>query len=332
MAGHEVHLIIKSPSVQAQDFHLPQTPTWLTISELKEQLSSSFTTQPPVTAQRLIYGGKILQDNMSVGEVLAQRDLSTPQVFHLVISKQQPSAPEPQPQPFEPQQPPQPQQPQPPPYPQQPQPPPFGQQQPYYGGQPQYPYHQPHQHQQPVHAAFAAQYAQQLAQQMAQMQQQHFQHHQQQHQQQQQQPQQQHPQQRHGEDLFLLLKLIVFVFLFNQGGSEERLFLMSLGALLYYLYQTGRLNFFHVQFNFNNGLNNAQEQQPNQPQDPNQPEQQQPQQQPPQPQQPPGFLQNIGNIVLHFFLSLLPTYVPVVHQQPPPPQQQPQPPPEQAQQ
>ena len=72
MGDVEVHVVIKTPSIKTTDFHLSQTPTFLTVLELKEQLSVSFPSNPGVEQQRLIYGGKILQDGMTLGEVLAQ--------------------------------------------------------------------------------------------------------------------------------------------------------------------------------------------------------------------------------------------------------------------
>ena len=43
--------------------------------------------------------------------------------------------------------------------------------------------------------------------------------------------------------LKLLLKLILFVYILGQDGGQERLILLSLGALLIFLAQTGRLDF-----------------------------------------------------------------------------------------
>lgn len=42
-------------------------------------------------------------------------------------------------------------------------------------------------------------------------------------------------------DLFLILKLAAVIFLFNQDGSKQRLFLLVFFAALIYLYQTGAL-------------------------------------------------------------------------------------------
>eukprot|EP00008_Paramoeba_atlantica_P008406 CAMPEP_0201485068 /NCGR_PEP_ID=MMETSP0151_2-20130828/9213_1 /ASSEMBLY_ACC=CAM_ASM_000257 /TAXON_ID=200890 /ORGANISM="Paramoeba atlantica, Strain 621/1 / CCAP 1560/9" /LENGTH=360 /DNA_ID=CAMNT_0047869039 /DNA_START=23 /DNA_END=1106 /DNA_ORIENTATION=- len=81
-----IHLIFKTPSLDTGEHHMESVPLFLTLRDLKEQLSCSFPSNPAVERQKLIYGGKILQDQMTLSEVFAQRDISTPHVLHLVIS------------------------------------------------------------------------------------------------------------------------------------------------------------------------------------------------------------------------------------------------------
>lgn len=54
-----------------------------TIGSLKARLSDSFAERPPPNEQRLIYCGKICNDDSSLREVL--RSLESPQTFHLVL-------------------------------------------------------------------------------------------------------------------------------------------------------------------------------------------------------------------------------------------------------
>ena len=67
-----IHLIFKTPSLDTGEHHMESVPLFLTLRDLKEQLSCSFPSNPAVERQKLIYGGKILQDQMTLSEVFAQ--------------------------------------------------------------------------------------------------------------------------------------------------------------------------------------------------------------------------------------------------------------------
>ncbi|KAJ8614293.1 hypothetical protein CTAYLR_001184 [Chrysophaeum taylorii] len=58
-----------------------------TIGSLKARLFNSFASRPVPSEQRLIYCGKICQDEASLRDVL--RSLESPQTFHLVMCRQQ---------------------------------------------------------------------------------------------------------------------------------------------------------------------------------------------------------------------------------------------------
>ena len=68
-------------------------PASTTIGGLKSRLSESFAERPSPKEQRLIYCGKICDEDETLRDVL--RDLSSPQTFHLVLCKERrPSPPQ----------------------------------------------------------------------------------------------------------------------------------------------------------------------------------------------------------------------------------------------
>jgi len=269
----EVNIILKNPS--GEDFSL-RVPLSTSISDLKRKIATEHPEKPAFDRQRLIFAGRLLNDNELLSHVLRpdQNDLNLPQKFHLVIRRDQtgqttrnnvpPQQPGNQAQwggypgnfgqqfqnPYY----------QPPynmpqqgvPYnipPQQGVPyniPPQGQWG-YPGNMPQQPFYQPQYpgmgaggpFVQPVHfqrVGFA----------------------------------------RINIDFGLIFKLILLVYVLSQGGGSERMAILMALAIAYYLYQTGMARFQFVRFGAPNG------QQPQQA--PAQPLQQQ-NQQPQQPQQ-----------------------------------------------
>jgi len=87
-----IDLVIKSPSATASDFRLKINIS-ATISELKQAISVEYPSKPASSQQKLIFAGKLLRDEQIISEVLAQYDVSFPQTFHLVVSKQAPQTP-----------------------------------------------------------------------------------------------------------------------------------------------------------------------------------------------------------------------------------------------
>ncbi|XP_055942929.1 homocysteine-responsive endoplasmic reticulum-resident ubiquitin-like domain member 2 protein isoform X2 [Argiope bruennichi] len=76
-----VQLIIKSATQSVDDFTLPCEMTW-TIGYVKEQLSTMYPTKPKKEYQKLIYGGRLLPDDLSLEAVLnPTQDVHT---MHLV--------------------------------------------------------------------------------------------------------------------------------------------------------------------------------------------------------------------------------------------------------
>jgi len=84
--------------------------------------------------------------------------------------------------------------------------------------------------------------------------------------------------------LWLIIKLIFMVYLFSQGGSFGRIAMLSIGAFIIYLYQTGLLRI-ATPHNVRTGDNNA-------------------------PAPPPGQRGILAELVLPFFYSLIPTWTP----------------------
>jgi len=64
----EVQLLIKSPSYN-EDFRLPLNLT-STVKELKERIAQEHPSRPPAERQRLIFAGKLLQDNDVLKDIL----------------------------------------------------------------------------------------------------------------------------------------------------------------------------------------------------------------------------------------------------------------------
>ncbi|CAL1281229.1 unnamed protein product [Larinioides sclopetarius] len=76
-----VQLIIKSAAQSVEDFALSCEMTW-SIAQVKEQLSNKYPTKPKKEQQKLIYGGRLLPDHLTLKNVLNHtQDVHT---MHLV--------------------------------------------------------------------------------------------------------------------------------------------------------------------------------------------------------------------------------------------------------
>ncbi|KAJ7312144.1 hypothetical protein JRQ81_006488 [Phrynocephalus forsythii] len=79
-----VALMVRVPAQQRhRDLLLPARRSW-TVGRLKEELRRRHPGAPPEDAQRLIYYGKLLQDNLTLQEVLSEHEMV--HLLHLVCS------------------------------------------------------------------------------------------------------------------------------------------------------------------------------------------------------------------------------------------------------
>ncbi|GFX50040.1 homocysteine-responsive endoplasmic reticulum-resident ubiquitin-like domain member 2 protein [Trichonephila clavipes] len=78
-----LQLIIKSSTQSVEDFALPCELTW-TIAQVKDQLSTSYPTKPKKEHLKLIYGGRLLPDHLSLKSVL--NPTQDVHIVHLVCS------------------------------------------------------------------------------------------------------------------------------------------------------------------------------------------------------------------------------------------------------
>jgi len=84
-----VNLVIKNPSSTATDFKVTMEPQQ-TVFELKLRLQEQYPTKPNPDQQKLIFAGRLLKNESTLSEVLSQYDINATQTFHLVVSKQTP--------------------------------------------------------------------------------------------------------------------------------------------------------------------------------------------------------------------------------------------------
>lgn len=80
-------ILVKNPTDRpgSPPFTLP-VPLSSTVLQLKQRLSNTYPGSPAVTAQRLIYAGKLLQNSHKIATVLPNADTSATHTFHLVVS------------------------------------------------------------------------------------------------------------------------------------------------------------------------------------------------------------------------------------------------------
>eukprot|EP01112_Ceratiomyxa_fruticulosa_P000941 TRINITY_DN1088_c0_g1_i1.p1 TRINITY_DN1088_c0_g1~~TRINITY_DN1088_c0_g1_i1.p1 ORF type:complete len:356 (+),score=109.09 TRINITY_DN1088_c0_g1_i1:202-1269(+) len=341
MDNNKVQLVIKNPTTVGD--HRLEFPLSSTVGELKNQLYAEYTNNPLPSTQKLIFAGRLLQDNSTLDDVFKQHDITVPQTLHLVV-RSTPATPTPSNPAPNPNANPQNAQENPPNVPppfnnppnphgafQFPLPPgfqPFGQGfGPAFNPQvvPQHGYYYPPQFAPQNFIPFNANPAFQ-----------NFPHQgfnfprpQNQNQQPQnvnpnlQQPQQQQQAQNannnnnnnngEGQGFGLLIKLGVLVLIFSQSLASKRTAILTVLALLYFLYHTGRLRiFFRVRTIPNPALNNNNNNANNNNNDNNNENNAGPNAVEGQQQQrvSPGFVGEVVNFVVPFFMSLFPTYRP----------------------
>lgn len=66
---NQINLLLRNPYLPEYEFRI-QVSSALTIGQLKQELEARYEGRPPVDAQRLVYAGRVLQDNDLVGELL----------------------------------------------------------------------------------------------------------------------------------------------------------------------------------------------------------------------------------------------------------------------
>jgi len=197
----KVSLVIKNPGNQSIDFRT-EIELSKTVGDLKQLIAQQYPNNPAPQAQRLIFSGKLLEDSNVLTDLLKQHDTSFPQTFHLVVKTQPAQPPQPAPTPVNAGM------------------PPFG--------MPDQPFRVPpfHPQQMPHFQHFGNFYPPGVAPP-------HI-------------PHQPVPppvvvRPAGGNDVGLLVKLAVLVLILSQGGSTQRTIILSVGCLIAYLYQTGRL-------------------------------------------------------------------------------------------
>jgi len=304
-----VCLIIRGVSSSATDFPC-EIEESATIADLKKLLSEKYPGNPSLSLQKLIFAGRLLQDESKLADILKMYDKTTAQVFHLKVSNPTSTTTTPTspvvPNTFQGQVPP-------------------GVQ--FYGqfrvgpnNFAQYPYN-------PMNPAFNPAFMNPaLNPLMRPVYPGQFNNNNgipqgvpQQPQQQQQQQQAQQPNQNGGEGnghFYLFLKFAFLVYIFSQGGSTTRTVLLAIAALVAFLYQTGRLQVVATV-----GVNQRRNQPQQAQQVPQQQQQDVPIQNNPVDQQPNNNIPNadlpvqggVGSVLLPFFYSLLPTWQPNVN-------------------
>ncbi|CAG9835177.1 unnamed protein product [Diabrotica balteata] len=80
-----VTLIVKAPNQQIEDQTIQCEPSW-TIHKLKQHLSEVYPSKPPKHEQKLIYSGQLLNDTVTLKEILRQYEGQEAHTVHLVCS------------------------------------------------------------------------------------------------------------------------------------------------------------------------------------------------------------------------------------------------------
>eukprot|EP00013_Stygamoeba_regulata_P022023 CAMPEP_0177661196 /NCGR_PEP_ID=MMETSP0447-20121125/18522_1 /TAXON_ID=0 /ORGANISM="Stygamoeba regulata, Strain BSH-02190019" /LENGTH=92 /DNA_ID=CAMNT_0019166467 /DNA_START=386 /DNA_END=661 /DNA_ORIENTATION=+ len=82
-------IFVKNPSRDVDVFALT-FPIDASVGALKRHLEATYPLHPPVPRQKLIFGGRLLDDNAIIKDLLqtAQAPISGPHSFHLVISRE----------------------------------------------------------------------------------------------------------------------------------------------------------------------------------------------------------------------------------------------------
>ncbi|XP_973337.2 homocysteine-responsive endoplasmic reticulum-resident ubiquitin-like domain member 2 protein [Tribolium castaneum] len=97
-----ITLIVKAPNQQIEDQTIKCELSW-TINKLKQHLSEVYPSKPPKHEQKLIYSGQLLNDSVTLKDVLRQYDGQETHTVHLVCTPKHTKTPR-----QEPRQPPQP--------------------------------------------------------------------------------------------------------------------------------------------------------------------------------------------------------------------------------
>ena len=84
----EVDVIVKNPAnTSVVDFKTTVSVS-STVGDLKARIRDEYEGHPPPSSQRLIFSGALLRDEgAKLADVLKSSDLTTPQVFHMVVSQ-----------------------------------------------------------------------------------------------------------------------------------------------------------------------------------------------------------------------------------------------------
>ncbi|ESO89779.1 hypothetical protein LOTGIDRAFT_124564 [Lottia gigantea] len=85
MGDMPITLIVKAPNQRIADQNVECTLGW-TIRKLKEHLQHVYPNKPQHNQQKLIYSGKLLEDNLTLKQVLRQDDDNIHHTVHLVCS------------------------------------------------------------------------------------------------------------------------------------------------------------------------------------------------------------------------------------------------------
>jgi hypothetical protein len=70
-SSKKIELVIKNANARIDDFRL-EIALSETIRNLKQKLSESYPDNPPMSAQKLIFAGRLLQDDQNLQEILKQ--------------------------------------------------------------------------------------------------------------------------------------------------------------------------------------------------------------------------------------------------------------------
>ncbi|CAG9863534.1 unnamed protein product [Phyllotreta striolata] len=80
-----VTLIVKAPNQQIEDQTIKCEITW-TIRKLKQHLSEVYPSKPPKHEQKLIYSGQLLNDSVTLKDILRQYEGQETHTVHLVCA------------------------------------------------------------------------------------------------------------------------------------------------------------------------------------------------------------------------------------------------------
>lgn len=100
MIPDNVTLVVKAPNQQIEDQNIECRTSW-TVRQLKGHLSEVYPSKPRTEEQKIIYSGRLLEDNIKLKDVLRTYDSETVHTMHLVCTPNR-RMPEPQPKREEP--------------------------------------------------------------------------------------------------------------------------------------------------------------------------------------------------------------------------------------